>query len=87
MGITPKLVAGAWVGAEDQSVTLGRRGEGSVMALPIVGDFLSRVHNDPNINIDKGDRFIRPASWKMVECEDSESPAAAAAIMQDEFFD
>ena len=87
MGITPKLVAGAWVGAEDQSITLGNRGEGSVMALPIVGDFLRRVHNDPNINIDKTDKFVRPASWQEVECEDAESPADAAAMTQDEFFE
>ena len=87
MGITPKLVAGAWVGAEDQSVTLGRRGEGSVMALPIVGDFLRRVHNDPNINIDKTDKFVRPASWQGVECEDAETPASSAVTTQDEFFE
>ena len=87
MGITPKLVAGAWVGAEDQSITLGRKGEGSVMALPIVGDFLRRVHNDPNIPINKSDKFVRPASWQAVECEDAETPAAAEAAKQDEFFD
>ena len=87
MGITPKLVAGAWVGAEDQSVTLGRRGEGSVMALPIVGDFLRRVHNDPNINIDKTDKFVIPASWRAVECEDAETPASSAVTTQDEFFE
>ena len=87
MGITPKLVAGAWVGAEDQSITLGNRGEGSVMALPIVGDFLRRVHNDPNINIDKTDKFVRPASWQEVECEDAVAPASAQQTTQDEFFE
>ena len=87
MGITPKLVAGSWVGGEDQSVHLtSSRGEGSVMALPIVGDFLRRGHSDPNININHEDKFIRPASWQAVECDDAESPAAAAAMMQDEFF-
>ena len=87
MGITPKLVAGAWVGAEDQSITLGRKGEGSVMALPIVGDFLRRVHNDPNIPINKSDKFVRPASWQAVECEDAETPASVEALKKDEFFD
>ena len=87
MGITPKLVAGSWVGGEDQSVHLtSSRGEGSVMALPIVGDFLRRVHSDPNININREDKFVRPASWQEVECEDAETPEAAAAIVQDEFF-
>ena len=88
MCITPKLVAGSWVGGEDQSIHLtSSRGEGSVMALPIVGDFLRRLHNDPNININKSDKFTVPTSWRGVECEDAESPAAAAALMQDEFFD
>ena len=87
MGITPKLVAGAWVGAEDQSITLGRRGEGSVMALPIVGDFLRKVHNDPNININKTDKFTRPTSWQAVECNDAETPATSEAMMHDEFFE
>ena len=87
MCVTPKLVAGSWVGAEDQSVTLNRRGEGSVMALPIVGDFLRRVHNDPNINVDRDDKFVRPASWHSVECEDEVAPAANGATRQDEFFE
>ena len=88
MGITPKLVAGAWVGGEDQSIHLtSSRGEGSVMALPIVGDFLRRVHSDPNINVDREDKFVRPASWQAAECEDAESPADAAAMTQDEFFE
>ena len=87
MCITPKLVAGSWVGAEDQSITLGHRGEGSVMALPIVGDFLRKVHKDPNININKNDKFTRPALWQAVECEDAVSPTAAEAIKQDEFFE
>ena len=46
MCVTPKLVTGAWVGGEDQSVHFIRGGEGSVMALPIVGDFMKRVYDD-----------------------------------------
>ena len=85
MGITPKLVAGAWVGGEDQSIHINSsRGEGSIMALPIVGDFLRRVHNDPNININRTDKFTRPASWQAVECEDIGSPTVTTT--RDEFF-
>ena len=86
IGITPKVVAGAWVGAEDQSVSLGSRGEGSSMALPIVGEFLRRVHNDPNIKINKTDKFVRPISWQEVECEDAVSPSDTSN-QQDEFFE
>ena len=45
IGMTPTLVAGAWVGGEDQSVhfkTL-RSGAGGHTALPIVGQFFSQV--------------------------------------------
>ena len=86
IGITPKLVAGAWVGAEDQTVTIGSRGEGSVMALPIVGDFLRRVHKDENINVNKTDKFLCPPSWQAVECEDAIAPTTEATN-HDEFFE
>lgn len=45
IGMTPTLVAGAWVGGEDQSVhfrTLGA-GAGGHTALPIVGQFYSQI--------------------------------------------
>ncbi len=45
IGMTPNLVAGAWVGGEDRSVhfrTLGT-GAGGHTALPIVGQFFSQV--------------------------------------------
>ncbi|MFA5326713.1 MAG: transglycosylase domain-containing protein [Prolixibacteraceae bacterium] len=45
IGMTPTLVAGAWVGGEDQSVhfrTLGT-GAGGHTALPIVGEFFSQI--------------------------------------------
>ena len=87
IGITPKLVAGTWVGAEDQAVTLGNKGEGSNMALPIVGDFLRRVHQDPNIPINRTDKFVCPPSWQATECEDSVSPSEVGATPQDEFFE
>ena len=38
--VAPKLVTSAWVGGEDQSVHRISGGEGSVMALPIVGEFM-----------------------------------------------
>ncbi|MEG0789802.1 MAG: transglycosylase domain-containing protein [Alistipes sp.] len=86
MCVTPKLVAGAWVGGEDQSVHLSSRGEGGVVALPIVGDFLSRVYNDGRLGISKSDQFIRPAVMPQYDC--SESAESEDGISQnDEFFD
>ncbi len=83
MCITPKLVAGSWVGGEDQQIHLRRRGEGSVMALPIVGDFLTRVYNDPNSKISREDTFPRPALWKEIVCDENVEPKE----LEDEFFE
>ena len=70
--VTPNLAVGSWVGAEDQTVSLYRGGEGSVMALPIVGEFLQKVHADPNINVNRSDKFVRPRNWRGANCSDSE---------------
>ncbi len=68
--VTPRISAGAWVGGEDNTICLSSQGEGSVVALPIVGDFLRNVHKDPNINISRRDRFVRPSRWRFMSCPD-----------------
>ncbi len=88
MCVTPRLVAGAWVGGEDQQIHLRRRGEGSVMALPIVGDFLSRAYNDPKCRISREDRFARPPMWKEDVCNESEDGTTGySQYIEDEFFE
>ena len=87
MCVTPRLAAGAWVGGEDQSVHLARRGEGSVMALPIVGDFLSRVYKDESLGINTNDKFVRPPLWQAVECPSEVEVTAGSTTSHDEFFD
>ena len=49
MGVSPKLVVGAWVGGEYRSIHFrtGALGQGSRTALPICGYFLEAVLNDP----------------------------------------
>jgi penicillin-binding protein 1A len=48
IGITPRLVAGAWVGAESPSVHFRSlaMGQGANTALPIFGDFLRRAYRN-----------------------------------------
>ncbi|MBQ8307895.1 MAG: penicillin-binding protein, partial [Alistipes sp.] len=89
MCVAPKLVMGAWVGGEDQSVHLTARGEGGVVALPIVGDFLKRVHNDASLGISREDRFVRPTNAYRLDCtsEDLEEQFGGAEEPLDEFFD
>lgn len=48
VGVTPNLVAGAWIGGEYNFVRAG--GYGGTMVLPIIGEFLQRVMGNPAIN-------------------------------------
>ncbi len=83
MCVTPKLVAGAWVGGEDQSVHLISRGEGSVVALPIVGEFYKGVYANPAFGINSTNTF--PSSNPMsLDCENA---IEAVEYVPDEFFD
>lgn len=52
MGVTPKLVAGAWVGGEYRSIHFrsGALGQGSRTALPIYGNFIAAVLRDPRFS-------------------------------------
>ncbi|MCB0395262.1 MAG: transglycosylase domain-containing protein [Flavobacteriales bacterium] len=62
LGITPDLVTGVWVGAEDRSVrfTSLYLGQGANTALPIWGYYMNKVYADPKLDISKED-FERPA--------------------------
>lgn len=51
VGVSPKLVAAAWVGGEYRNIHFrtGALGQGSRTALPIVGYFLGSVFNDAHL--------------------------------------
>lgn len=53
MGLTPDLVTGVWVGAEDMAVRFRSMqwGQGARMALPIYGYMMQGVYKDPEIHI------------------------------------
>jgi penicillin-binding protein 1A len=64
MGLTPDLVTGVWVGAEDRSVHFRSTnlGQGANMALPIWALYMQRVYNDPSIKLNMGD-FEKPLNF------------------------
>lgn len=79
IGITPKLVAGAWVGAEDRSVHFDRMdlGQGASMALPIYALFMQRVYADNTLGITQNDVFEMPAGMAPIpDCRDVASSGA-----------
>ena len=62
IGITPKLVSGAWVGAEMRSVHFDNisLGQGANMALPIWAIYMKKVYADSTLNIFQSDKFAEP---------------------------
>ncbi len=89
--VAPKLVTSAWVGGEDQSVHRISGGEGSVMALPIVGEYMKSVYGDPRLGISREDRFVRPTLMPDYNCDepaDRDERASETGIAEDDaFFD
>jgi penicillin-binding protein 1A len=65
MGLTPDLVTGVWVGAQDPTVrfTSTATGQGANTGLPIYGYYMKKVYADSRIEISKGD-FIVPDACK-----------------------
>jgi len=61
MGITPDLVTGVWVGADERSIRFATTamGQGANTALPIWGYYMQKVHADSTLKISSGD-FERP---------------------------
>lgn len=70
MGVTPDLVSGVWVGAEDRSVHFRSTdlGQGAQMALPIWALYMKRIYADKTIKISQGD-FEKPKGKLSVELD------------------
>ena len=90
--VAPKLVTSAWVGGEDQSVHRISGGEGSVMALPIVGEFMKSVYGDGRLGISREDKFARPTLMPRYDCDEqpegADERASETGIAEDDaFFD
>jgi len=88
MGLTPDLVSGVWVGAEDRSVHFRSThyGQGANMALPIWALYMKKIYADSTLNISQGD-FERPASIKDVDinCNSETEGEVTTPVEVDEF--
>ena len=63
IGISPDLVTGCWVGADDPRVRFRTitYGQGAYMALPIVGTFFAKTYNDSKFRNMRYSTFNAPA--------------------------
>jgi penicillin-binding protein 1A len=76
MGITPNLVSGCWVGAEERNVHFSSTtyGQGANMALPIFGDFMEQVFSDETIKLGRGEFSIPEESISIeLDCQNYDS--------------
>ncbi len=69
MGVTPQVVAGTWVGGEDPATHLLSSADGSRIALPIFGLFMSKVYKDKSLGISMSDRFMEPIGVVKYNCD------------------
>ena len=72
MGLVPNLATGVWVGGEDRSIHFKEIGfgQGATMALPIWGNYMRSLYENPNFGISNGD-FIAPEKLIIpVDCEE-----------------
>lgn len=62
IGLTPNLVTGCWVGADDPRIHFRTTslGQGAYMALPIVGKFFNKTYSDPKFSKLKNSHFAQP---------------------------
>ncbi len=63
IGMSPGLVAGCWVGADDPGIHFRTitYGQGAYMALPIVGKFFNKIYQDPRYKHLQYDTFDQPS--------------------------
>ncbi len=86
MGITPDLVSGCWVGADDRSVHFdhGDQGQGAQMALPIWAKYMQKVYADKTIKISQGE-FEKPAKKIDIEMDCSKYNKELESGVDDSF--
>ena len=77
IGMSPELVTGVWVGAEDRSVRFKSMnwGQGARMALPIYGYYMQKAYADPVLAISRED-FPEPPDYdrKTFDCAEKVNP-------------
>ena len=87
IGVTPKLTAGVWTGAELRSIHFKYigAGQGANMALPIWGYFYKKVLADETLGITEEMEFKKPLNFNInLDCDEIEKEKAPSDF--DDFF-
>lgn len=67
IGISPRLVSGAWVGGEERDIHFNsiREGQGASMALPIWALYMKKVYDDKDLGYSLDDKFTPPPGFNI----------------------
>ena len=89
IGVTPKLTAGVWTGAELRSIHFKTisSGQGANMALPIWGYFYKKVLADESLGIREEDmQFKKPENFNIdLDCDDTNDKTNGSSDFDDFF--
>lgn len=75
MGITPRLVAGVWVGGDNPVVRFQTTsyGQGAYAALPVYANFMQDLYNNPKYSYLQNEQFqISDSIYSLLDCNDFE---------------
>ena len=87
MCAVPNLVMSVWVGGEENAIHFTRNADGSRMALPVAGKFLTKVFRDGTLGVERTDRFERSDEEPDYSCEiDIAEKTESATQGEDIFF-
>lgn len=89
IGLTPSLVTGVWVGAEDRAARFREisLGQGANTSLPIWALFMKRVYEDEELDFPKHDfeRPLKPLSVE-VDCNEYEQEDSTRDVFDQDVF-
>lgn len=86
MCAVPNLVMGTWVGGEENSIHFTRNADGSRIALPIAGKFLTKVFNDGTLGVERNDMFERADEVPDYNCSEDMSDDGSEGGEGDDFY-
>lgn len=88
MGVMPDLVAGVWTGWEDQAIHFEdlSLGQGSNMALPVLGIFLQKLFADEGFGNYRQSTFEAPSGFNVeLDCDLVRDQQKSSSLRQREF--
>ena len=84
MCAVPNLVIGVWVGGEENGIHFTKNADGSRIALPIAGKFLTKVFNNGTLGVERSDCFVRSDEVPDYTCDQSEEESEVDNIITEE---